>query len=159
MLNRLFPFSADRATQCASYIDDFVLITSSPSLETNVDVLEDEFLRLTRAFNNLGITIETSKTKLMHFAAKQYAPGRGHKPIRFNCLHSMLLSIKLHPLRRNTPTYIIPPSKEWRYLGFFFDPFLSFSSHVRRYSAKSLVTANNLKILGHSLGGVDLALR
>ena len=57
------------------------------------------------------------------------------------------------------PTYIIPPSKEWWYLGFFFDPFLSFTSHCKRYAAKALVTANNLKILGHLLGGVDPALR
>ena len=71
----------------------------------------------------------------------------------------MLPNIELHPLRHNTPTYIITPSKEWHYLGFFFDPFLSFSSHIKRYSAKGLVTANNLKILGHSLGGIDLALR
>ena len=37
--------------------------------------------------------------------------------------------------------------------------FLSFSSHTRIYASKALVTANNLKILGHSLGGVDPALR
>ena len=95
----------------------------------------------------------------MHFAAKQQTTGRGRKPIHFNCLHSMLPNIELHPLRHNMPTYIIAPSKEWRYLGFFFDPFLSFSTHVKRYSAKGLVTANNLKILGHSLGGINPALR
>ena len=61
-------------------------------------------------------------------------------------------------MRHNIPTYIIAPSKEWRYLGFYFDPFLSFSSHCRRYAAKALVATNNLKILGHSLGGIDPSL-
>ena len=103
--------------------------------------------------------IETSKTELMHFAAKQPTSGKGRKPICFNCLHSLLPKIELHPTRRNTPTYIIAPSKEWRYLGFFFDPFLSFSSHCRRYASKALVATNNLKILGHSLGGIDPSLR
>ena len=159
MLNKLFPFTNDRSTQCTSYIDYFVLITTSPSLETNIDVLEDNFLRLSRAFNSLGITIEASKTELMHFAAKQHKMGKGCKPICFNCIHSLLPSIELHPTRRDTPTYLIPPSKEWHYLGFFFDPFLSFSSHCKRYSAKALVTANNLKIIGHLLGGVDPVLR
>ena len=159
MLHKLFPFRHDQPTHCLSYIDDFVLLTASPRLEDNVDRLENDFIRLSRAFNALGVTIEASKTELMHFAAKQPQTGRGRRPLRFNVIHSLLPNIELHPTRRNTPTYIIPPSKEWRYLGFYFDPFLSFSSHCKRYAAKALVSANNLKILGHSLGGVDPALR
>ena len=95
----------------------------------------------------------------MHFAAKRQQPGPGHRPLRFETIHSLLPNIELHPTRHNVPTYIIAPSKEWRYLGFYFDPFLSFTSHMRRYASKALVTANNLKILGHSLGGVDPAMR
>ena len=97
MLNRLFSFDSTRATQCASYIDNFVLITSSLSLETNIDVLEDEYLWLAHAFNNLGISIEASKTELMHFAAKQQNTGCKRKPIHFNCIHPLLPSIELHP--------------------------------------------------------------
>ena len=54
-----------------SYIDDFILITASPSLDMNIDRLENTFIKISRAFNSLGITIEMSKTELMHFAAKQ----------------------------------------------------------------------------------------
>ena len=159
MLHQLFPYDKESETKCLSYIDNFVLLTASPSLERNIDVLEDDFIRLSQAFNALGITIETSKTELMYFAAKQLNTSRGRKPLRFNVLHSMLPSIKLHPTRCNTPTYIIAPCKEWCYLGFYFDLFLSFSSHCRRYAAKALVTTNNLKILGHSLGGINPSLR
>ena len=160
MLHQLFPHNDNSDVHCLSYIDDFVLLTASPSLEHNVNVLEDGFIKLSRAFNSLGVTIEASKTELMHFATKQRLTvgGRGRKPIRFNVLHFMLLHIKLHPTRRYTPTYITAPSKEWCYLGFYFDPFLSFSSHCRRYTAKALVATNNLKILGHSLGGIDPSL-
>ena len=90
----------------------------------------------------------------MHFAAKQSTSGRGHKPIRFNCIHSLLPTIELHPTRCNCPKFKIVPCKEWRYLGFYFDAFLSFSAHCRRYAV-----TNNLCILGHSLEGVDLAMR
>ena len=159
MLRQLFPFGEDQTTQCLSYIDDFVLLTASPRLSTNVDRLEDDFLRLSCAFNALGITVETSKTELMHFAAKRQTNGPGRQPLHFECIHLLLPVIELHPTRRNMPTYIIAPSKEWRYLGFYFDPFLSFTSHMHRYASKALVTANNLKILGHSLGSVDPALR
>ena len=131
---------------------------ASTTLENNVDVLENDFICLSHMFNTLGITIKALKTELMHFAAKQQTQGPGRWPIHFNCLHSMLPNIELHPTRHNVPTYVIAPSKEWRYLGFFFDPFLSFSSHCHRYAAKALVATNNLRILGHSLGGVDPAL-
>ena len=131
---------------------------SPTSLECNIDVLKDEFIKLSKAFNALGVTIETSKMELMHFAAKQQNPGHGRKPIRFNVIHSLLPNIELHPTRHNTPTYIIAPCKEWRYLGFYFDPLLSFLFHCRRYAAKALVVTNNLKLLGHSLGGIDPSL-
>ena len=159
MLRQLFPFDENWDTQCLSYINDFVLLTASPSLATNVDRLEDDFIRLSRAFNVLGIMVETSKTELMHFTAKWPQNGPGRQPLHFECIHSLLPVIKLHPMRHNMPMYIITPSKEWCYLGFYFDQFLSFSSHIRRYASKALVTANNLKILGHSLGGVDPVLR
>ena len=158
MLRQLFPYDEENNTQCLSYIDDFVLLTASPKLATNVDCLENEFIRLSWAFNSLGITIEASKTELMHFAAKRKQNGPGRRPLRFDAIHLLLPHIELHPTRRNTPTYIIAPSKELCYLGFYFDPFLSFVSHTHRYASKALVTTNNLKILGHSLGGVDPAL-
>ena len=145
--------------QCMSYIDDFVPITASPSLNTNIDRLENAFIRRSHAFNSLGMTIEMSKMELMHFTVKQATPSKGHKPIHFNCLHSLLPNIELHPTRMHTPTYIITPSKEWCYLGFYFDPFLTFSSHCCCYASKALVTTNNLQILGHSLGGVDPTMR
>ena len=49
MLRKLFPFDENRRSQCLSYIDDFVLITASPSLDDNIDMLEDDFIRLSRA--------------------------------------------------------------------------------------------------------------
>ena len=75
MIRKLFPFDINASTHCLSFIDDFVLMTTSNSLETNIDVLENDFIRLSHAFNALGITIEASKMELMHFVAKQRTPG------------------------------------------------------------------------------------
>ena len=97
MLCQLFPFYDNQKTQCMSYIDDFVLLMASPTLENNIDVLEDDFIHLSRAFNAMGITIKTSKTELMHFAAKQATSEKGCKLLHFNCLHSLLPGIELHP--------------------------------------------------------------
>ena len=97
MLQQLFPFEGHRDTQCLSYINDFMLLTASPSLETNVDQLEDSFILLSHAFNMLGIMVETSKTELMHFAAKQKQNGPGRRPLCFETIHSLLPSIELHP--------------------------------------------------------------
>ena len=77
MLQQLFPMNANADTQCMSYIDDFVLITASPSLAVNVDRLEDAYIQLSHTFNSLGITVE----ELMHFATKQATPSKGCNPI------------------------------------------------------------------------------
>ena len=70
-------------------------------------------------------------------------------------LFSSLPSIQLRSGHDRFTPVTIPPSKEWRYLGFYFDPFLSFSSHVSRYSNKALKVVQNLRIMGHCYGGLD----
>ena len=95
----------------------------------------------------------------MQFAAKNLSTNRGRKPLQFQVPFSSLPSVELHPISRNDPTFIITPSKEWRYLGFFFDPFLSFSSHVTRYTNKAITTVNNLCILGHLYEGLNPQLQ
>ena len=140
----LFPFDSTLRFNCSSYIDDFILVVMSPSLSSNVDKLEDGYRALAKAFHKLGLAVKPSKTELMHFAAKNLATKRGQKPLQFPIPFASLPSVKLHPLAKNEPTFIIEPTKEWHYLGFFFDPFFSFSSHVSRYTNKALTTVNNL---------------
>ena len=61
---QLSPFDVHAKSQCLSYIDDFVLITASPSLDSNVDQLENDFIHLLCAFNALGITIDVKTSSL-----------------------------------------------------------------------------------------------
>ena len=145
----LFPFHSSLSLNCSSYIDNFILVVTSPSLESNVDKLEEAYRSIAKVFHKLGLTVELSKMELMHFTTKNISTWWGCKPLQFQVPFSSLPSVELHPLSRNKPTFIIPPSKEWHYLGFYFDPFLSFSSHVNWYANKALTTVNNLCILRH----------
>ena len=142
IINKLFPYTRDNSPMCLSYIDDYVLMVDSPSLAANIESLEAAYSNISDAFCKVSLRIEPSKTELCHFARKDQLPPRGRKPIRFDCLFSSLPSITLRSTHH--PLIVIAPTKEWRYLGFYFDPFLSFSHHINRYANKSLVVAQNL---------------
>ncbi|KZV76336.1 hypothetical protein PENSPDRAFT_563945, partial [Peniophora sp. CONT] len=43
---------------------------------------------------------------------------------------------------------------EWRYLGFYFDTFLTFKAHVTFYANKALSTLRSMPILGNSKRGL-----
>ena len=107
----LFPFDSSLHFNCSSYIDDFILVVTSPSLDTNVDKLEDGYRAITKAFCKLGLSVEPSKTKLMHFAAKNYSTKCGRKPLQFPVPFSSLLYVELHLLAINEPTFVIAPLK------------------------------------------------
>ena len=53
------------------------------------------YMQLDGVFSFIGLKIEPSKTELMHFAAKDQSPKRGHKPICFPVLFSSLPSVSL----------------------------------------------------------------
>ncbi|ETW75603.1 hypothetical protein HETIRDRAFT_246936, partial [Heterobasidion irregulare TC 32-1] len=74
------------------------------------------------------------KTELMHF------PRRGNT--------SQLPTITL-------AGRTIEPSTTWRYLGFIFDPRLSFKEHVRFYATRALSTVKCALRLGNSLRGLS----
>ena len=158
IIKQLFP-GTDGPTLCLSYIDDFVLLANNVLLRDNIVQLENAFSRLDDALATVGLRFEPNKMELMHFAPKDQSPRRGRKPIRFHLLFSSLPAIQLRSLQGRFPPVRIGPSKEWHYLGFYFDPFLSFSSHVSRYANKALIIAQNIRIMGHCYGGIDPKLR
>ena len=97
--------------------------------------------------------------ELIHFAPKAQDTCHGCKPIRFDTLFSSLPAVSLISSCPLVMTTIIKPIQEWQYLGFYFDPFLSFSSHVTHYVNKALKVAQNLCIMGHCYSGIDPQLQ
>jgi hypothetical protein len=96
----------------------------------------------------MGLTLETSKTELMHFS--RYQIEKKGKCFWRGTFPDMDLGV---------PPFTGPnklrPKAIWRYLGFFFDPYLSFQSHVDMYINKAYSTIRAYRMFGNSLGGLD----
>ncbi|KAF8671546.1 hypothetical protein AX14_005690 [Amanita brunnescens Koide BX004] len=76
-IKRVFPETMPPATtRCLFFVDDGALITASPSLQTNVNVLQLYLLLLLQALSDIGLQIEVSKTELMHFFAFELSASR-----------------------------------------------------------------------------------
>ncbi|KAF8647540.1 hypothetical protein AX14_008880, partial [Amanita brunnescens Koide BX004] len=131
-------------TRCLFYVDDGVIITASPSLQTNVDVLRLYLLLLLQALSDIGLQVEASKTELVHFFAFELSAAR-----RLAITHQPQLDFTWR-----TVQYSIRPSERWRYLGFFFTPTLDFSYHVQYYTNKAFSTIRACSMLGNSVRGI-----
>ena len=69
-IRKVFPETMPpNTTRCLFYVDDGVIITASPSLQTNVAVLRIYLLLLLQALSDIGLQVEASKTELIHFFA------------------------------------------------------------------------------------------
>ena len=144
-IRRVFPETMPPATtKCLFFVDDGALITASPSLQTNVDVLRLYLLLLLQALSDLGLQVETSKTELIHFFAFELTAARR-------------LAISQQPHLTFTwqmKTFDIPPSPLLRYLGFYFTPTLDFSHHVQFYTNKAFSTIRACNMLGNSIRSI-----
>ena len=144
-IRRVFPETMPPATtKCLFFVDDGALITTSPSLQTNVDVLRLYLLLLLQALSDLGLQIEVSKTELIHFFAFKLTAARR-------------LAISQQPHLTFTwrmKSFDIPPSPLLRYLGFYFTPTLDFSHHVQFYTNKAFSTIRACNMLGNSVRGI-----
>ncbi|KAF8701168.1 hypothetical protein AX14_000565, partial [Amanita brunnescens Koide BX004] len=126
------------------YVDDGVIITASPSLQTNIAILRLYLLLLLQALANIGLQVETSKTELMHFFAFKLTAAR-----RLAIVQQPHLLFTWRQI-----DYDISPSPHWHYLGFFFTPTLDFSYHVRFYTNKAFSTMRACAMLRNSVRGI-----
>jgi hypothetical protein len=118
-----------------AYIDDGILLTSSPSLETNVHRLENAYDVIVGRLTQLGLKVETSKNECMHFTR---GPDSSNPPIRL----------------ANTTQPITPP-KYIRWLGFYLDRHLNFTHHTKIMAARATATIRAMKILGNTVRGMS----
>ncbi|KAF8644267.1 hypothetical protein AX14_009444 [Amanita brunnescens Koide BX004] len=140
-IRKVFPeMMPPASTRCLFFVDDGALITASPSLQSNVDILRLYLLLLLQALSDLGLQVEASKTELIHFFA-------------FELTASRRLAISQQPHLSFTwrmKNYDIVPTARWRYLGFFFTPTMDFSFHVQYYTNKAFSTIRACNMLGSS---------
>ena len=145
-IKRVFPPSTlPRPTRCLFFVDDGALYTASPSLSKNVRILASFLLLLLKALADIGLSIEPSKTELIHFFAFQLNASsrtlaRVHQPsLDFTW---------------NNSTFSIKPCAIWCYLGFFFTPSLDWSYHVQFYANKGFSSVRACSMLGNSIRGI-----
>ena len=142
----VFPHSSPpKPTRCLFFVDDGALYTASPSLAKNVRVLASFLMLLLKALANIGLSVEPSKTELIHFFAFQLNSSartlaRVHQPsLDFTW---------------NQESFSIKPAAVWRYLGFFFTPSLDWSYHVQFYANKGFSSVRACSMLGNSIRGI-----
>ena len=145
-IRKVFPETMPPSTtRCLFFVDDGVIITASPSLQTNIAILRVYLLLLLQALSDIGLQIEASKTELIHFFAFELSVAR------------RLVAVEHQPhldFTWQTVQYDIPPSARWRYLGFYFTPTLDFSFHVQFYTNKAFSTIRACAMLGNSVRGI-----
>jgi hypothetical protein len=129
-------------------VDDGIMVHSSPSLATNVKVLQSLFTSLRAAFLAFGLCLELAKTELFHFAA--YLIRQLGKPLYKGPFPTIDLGCS--PFTGSTP---LKPQHHWRYLGFFFDSYLHYNFHLDTYINKAYSMARAFCILGNSSSGLD----
>ncbi|KAF8655068.1 hypothetical protein AX14_008208 [Amanita brunnescens Koide BX004] len=145
VIHRVFPETMPPSTtRCLFFVDDGMIITASPSLQTNIAVLRLYLLLLLQALVDFGLQVETSKTELMHFFAFELSAAR-----RLAITHQPHLTFTWKQI-----DYDIPPAARLRYLGFFFTPMLDFSFHVQFYTNKAFSTIRACTMLGNSVRGL-----
>ncbi|KAI6108236.1 hypothetical protein F5141DRAFT_983992, partial [Pisolithus sp. B1] len=112
------------------------LYTSSTSLELNVSILCDSFSTVTHILENLGLTIEPSKSELTHFSWR-----RKETQPHIDLMH------------HNTP-YHVKPSETIKWLGVWLDSKLSFRKHVQMITTKAHRIAAGIQMLANTVKGL-----
>src|SRR6202023_3589813 len=107
---------------------------------------DDNLVKLRKAYGvvfelseALGLVLEHSKSEVCHFSRKS---GDDNPPV----------DLGYAPYTGDTP---LRPKTFWRYLGFWFDPALTFMEHTQLYSTKALTTVRAMMRLGNFIRGIS----
>jgi ribonuclease HI len=113
-----------------AYIDDGALLTSSSSLNINVDRLRPAFEIVSSWLNANGLEVQPNKIELMHFTK---GPDPSSPPLRLSGL----------------PPIVAPKTIRW--LGFHLDRHLLFTHHTKTMAARATATVRAMSILGNTV--------
>lgn len=130
------PPSKATPTALLGYIDDGNIYTSSISLDLNVAILKDSFYMISHILEGLGLTIDLSKSELIHFS-RRHKETRPHIDLSY----------------RGVP-YRIDHSDTIKWLGVWFDSKLSFRKHVQSVTTKAHRIATGIQMLANTVRGL-----
>jgi ribonuclease HI len=120
------------------YVDDGLLVATSPSCTENVPILREKYQVICRELERIGLRLEHDKTELMHFHQKTTTVMPG-------------IDLGLAPFHNGR---LLMPSKVWRYLGFYFTPRLRWDYHIKYYATRARSSVQAMLMLGNSIRGL-----
>ncbi|KAI6100333.1 hypothetical protein F5141DRAFT_967573, partial [Pisolithus sp. B1] len=109
------------------------LYTSSISLDLNIAILKDAFSTITCILESLSLTIDLSKSDLIHFSWRR---KEAHPHIEL--------------MYRSSP-HRIDHSDTVKWLGVWFDSKLSFRKHVQTVTTKAHHIATGIRMLANTV--------
>ena len=123
----------DPGVECSLYVDDFVIMYKSPTIDAIQRKLQHTINRLEKWTLKNGFTISKNKTVAMHFCPDK------------KCMDPVL---KLD----NDPIQFV---KEAKFLGLIWDTKLTFEPHIKYLKARCKKSLNILKVLSRTEWGAD----
>ena len=123
----------DPGVECSLYVDDFVIMYRSPTIDAIQRKLQHTIHRLEKWTLENGFTISKNKTVAMHFCPDK------------KCMDPVL---KLE----NDPIQFV---KEAKFLGLIWDTKLTFEPHIKYLKARCQKSLNILKVLSRTEWGAD----
>lgn len=128
-------------TFTAGWVDDAALMATGPSEQANIARLEQACAKADRWAETHASVFDKKKYALVHFVNPLANLAKAHTPL---CL----------------PGVTIEPSESARYLGFWLDEDLSFSTHRKKLMQKGATSLQAIRSLGASTwGSSTLAMR
>jgi len=101
-----------------SYVDDFGLTASSTSYRRNVQILQGHYARLKARGSRLGVGFSIPKTELIHCRTNRDRAPISHGPVHLD-------------------GSVFKPKDEVRWLGYWFTPSMSTTTHFTKRLAKA----------------------
>ena len=123
----------DPGVECSLYVDDFVIMYRSPTIDAIQRKLQHTINRLEKWTLENGFTFSKNKTVAMHFCPDK------------KCMDHVL---KLD----NDPIQFV---KEAKFLGLIWDTKLTFEPHIKYLKARCQKSLNVLKVLSRTEWGAD----
>jgi len=122
-------------TSTLSYVDDGHLVSQGRTYDRTLPELTSSYSIVSDLMASFGLVIEHDKSEIFHFS-------RAHNDSN--------PELDLSAIGTST----LKPKTYCRYLGCYFDRWLSFKEHVQFYSTKALTTVKAMGMLGNSTRGL-----
>ena len=127
------------------YVDDEILFACAAEWAVVARLLRVRYSVCEEWLRRSGLAIEPDKTEVLFFQ-KPYERNPPPAPLQL-----------ILPDREHSTYYVVRPSENLRYLGFFINRRLKWEPHVRIMCNRARASIKALQVLGNSIRGLSMA--